>query len=150
MPSRTINGILVFVAWMILPVSLNIHFSLKLTGTYKLKWHILHKHECISPFKCKNLKIQMCLWFVNWHLQAFNELSMRRIWEINICFEMTFKVFVPTLVLSEDAEVIDLFFWGYSYRISFAVNWQSLKLFLFRRNFQANPINILAPFIRLT
>ena len=26
--------------------------------------------------------------------------------EINICFEITIKVFVPTLVLSEDAEVI--------------------------------------------
>lgn len=49
--------------------------------------------------------------------------------EINICFEITVKVFVPTLVLSEDAEVIDLFFCGYSSRISFAVNCPSLKLF---------------------
>lgn len=49
--------------------------------------------------------------------------------EINICFEITVKVFVPTLVLSEDAEVIDLFFCGYSYRISLAVNWPSLNFF---------------------
>lgn len=48
--------------------------------------------------------------------------------EINI-FEITVQVFVPTLVLSEDAEAIDLFFCGSSYRIRFVVRWPSLKLF---------------------
>lgn len=117
--------------------------SWKLTDNYKLKWHILWKYRCSSPFKCKNLKIQMRLWFANWHLQAFNELSMRKILKDSHSW-----VFVPTLALREEAKEIGLFFCGLTHGISFLVIDKVLNYFL--RNCLTNPRNILALFIKST
>lgn len=95
------------VVWMVLPMSLNIHLSWKLTGNFKSKCLIPHKRGCTSPFKCGNLKIQMCLWFANWHLQAFNELYMRKIREESTRALKWLLSFVLTL-LTEDAKAIHL------------------------------------------
>lgn len=112
LPKQSMMLFLLFLWYDDFPMSLNIHLFWKLTGNYKSKWLISHKHGCISPFKCGNLEIQMCLWFANWHLQAFNELSSRKIKAESTSALKLLQSFVPTL-LKEDAEVLKFFFFPF-------------------------------------